>query len=182
MAQAERPHAVGGNGREAERVETPTDISQTGVTEITRALNALVADSFALYLKTKNFHWHVSGPHFHSYHLMFDEHAEQIFASIDEVAERVRKIGGRTLHSIGEVDQLRRVKDNDQPYVRPFDMLTELMLDNKAMLHVMREVHGLCERHGDIATAGVLETLIDQTERRNWFLFEVSRDADGSGR
>ena len=145
------------------------------------ALNGLVADSFALYLKTKNFHWHVSGPHFRDYHLLFDEHAEQIFATTDDLAERVRKIGGRTLHSIGEMARLQTIADNDEDFVGPADMIRELMADNKKMMKSMREVHELCDKHNDVATASILENFIDGAERRNWFLFEASRRADDSG-
>ncbi|HTQ14045.1 MAG TPA: DNA starvation/stationary phase protection protein [Rhizomicrobium sp.] len=166
---------------ETGRLHTPTDLGQDAVGEISRALNGLLADAFALYLKTKNFHWHVSGPNFRDYHLLFDEHAEQIFGTTDELAERVRKIGGRTLHSIADIARHQRVKDNEAPFVSPGDMVRELMEDNKAMMHRMREVHELCDKHGDVATASLLETFLDGTERRNWFLFEVSRGADRSG-
>ena len=163
------------------RLETPTDISSKGVAEISASLNKLLADAFALYLKTKNFHWHVSGPNFRDYHLLFDEHAEQIFETTDEFAERVRKLGGRTVHSIGEIGKLQSVKDNNEDFVAPGDMLNELMADNKAMMKAMRKAHALCDKHDDAATAGLLENFIDQTERRNWFLFEISRNMDASG-
>jgi len=169
-----------GRGNRA-KLDTPTDLKAKGIAEISKALNALLADAFALYLKTKNFHWHVSGPNFRDYHLLFDEHAEQIFATTDELAERVRKIGGRTLHSTGEIARLQRVKDNDEAFVSPGDMLQELMADNKAMMHAMRQAHALCDKHDDVATASILENFIDGTERRNWFLFEVSRSIDPSG-
>ena len=148
---------------------------------LARSLNGLVADAFALYLKTKNFHWHMNGPHFRDYHLLLDEHGDQIFATTDPLAERVRKLGGRTLHSIGEIGRTQRLKDNDADFVDPRDMLLELLADNKAMAHAMREAHELCDEHDDAATAGLLEVYIDETERRTWFLFEASRDADDSG-
>ena len=146
-----------------------------------RPLNGLLADAFALYLKTKNFHWHVSGPHFRDYHLLLDEQAEQIFATTDELAERVRKIGGITLRSIGDIARHQSLKDNDEPFVAPDDMLRELMADNKAMAAAMRKAHELCDEHGDVGTASLLETFIDATERRTWFLFEASREPDASG-
>ncbi len=165
----------------APRLETPTDLSGNAIPELAEALNGLVADSFALYLKTKNFHWHVSGPHFRDYHLLFDEHAEQIFATTDDLAERVRKIGGRTVRSIGEIAKLQSLSDNNADFVKPADMIRELMADNKKMMKAMREVHELCDKHNDVATASILENFIDGAERRNWFLFEASRRADGSG-
>jgi starvation-inducible DNA-binding protein len=158
-----------------QRLETPTDLSDNAIPELAEALNRLVADHFALYLKTKNFHWHVSGPHFRDYHLLFDEQAGQIFASIDDLAERVRKLGARTVHSIGEIANLKTVTDNDKSYVAPADMIRELMADNKNMVRGMRAVHELCDQHNDVATASILENFIDQAERRNWFLFEASR-------
>jgi starvation-inducible DNA-binding protein len=130
---------------------------------------------FALYLKTKNFHWHVSGPHFRDYHLLLDEHAEQIFATTDDIAERVRKIGGTTLRSIGQISRLQRVLDNDADYVTPLDMLAELRDDNKQLVARLRETHGLCDEHGDVATASLIENWIDEAERRTWFLYEVTR-------
>ncbi|HEY1630391.1 MAG TPA: DNA starvation/stationary phase protection protein [Rhizomicrobium sp.] len=165
----------------ASRLDTPTDLKDKGVQEISKVLNGLLADAFALYLKTKNFHWHVSGPNFRDYHLLFDEHAEQIFETTDEIAERVRKIGGRTLHSIGEITKHQHIKDNNETFVAPGDMVRELMEDNKTMMRLMREAHEICDKHDDVATASILETFIDGTERRNWFLFEVSRSADPSG-
>ncbi|HKD49136.1 MAG TPA: DNA starvation/stationary phase protection protein [Rhizomicrobium sp.] len=161
----------------SQRLETPTDLSNNATPALAEALNQLVADNFALYLKTKNFHWHVSGPHFRDYHLLFDEQAEQIFASIDDLAERVRKLGARTVHSVGEIARLQTLGDNDKVYVSPADMLRELMVDNKKMMQQMRTVHELCDQHNDVATASILENFIDQTERRNWFLFEASRKA-----
>jgi starvation-inducible DNA-binding protein len=145
------------------------------VADITGALNALLADVFALYVKTKNFHWHVSGPHFRDYHLLLDEQADQIFATTDPIAERVRKLGGTTIRSIGHIARLKRDLDNNAEYVTPQDMLAELKDDNLQLAARMREVHGLCDEHGDVATASLLEVWIDETEKRVWFLFEASR-------
>jgi starvation-inducible DNA-binding protein len=162
-------------------LDTPTDLSADAVSKISAKLNEILATTFALYLKTKNFHWHVSGPHFRDYHLLLDEHADQIFASTDEIAERVRKIGGTTLRSIGQISKLQSIEDNDATYVAPGDMLRELMADNKTVVHAMRECHELCDDHDDVATASLLENFIDEAERRTWFLFEASRKADESG-
>jgi starvation-inducible DNA-binding protein len=162
-------------------LQTPTDLSDDAMQSISAALNALLADTFALYVKTKNFHWHVSGPHFRSYHLLLDEQADQIEASIDVLAERVRKIGGTTIRSIGHIAQLQRVRDNDEDLVLPGDMLCELMADNKAQIHNMREAHKLADEHEDVATASLLEIFIDEAEKRCWFLFEASRGADRTG-
>jgi starvation-inducible DNA-binding protein len=167
--------------RKVAPLDTPTDLSTDAVSKISAKLNEILATTFALYLKTKNFHWHVSGPHFRDYHLLLDEHADQIFASTDEIAERVRKIGGTTLRSIGQISKLQGIEDNDETYVAPGDMLRELMADNKAVVHAMRECHELCDDHDDVATASLLENFIDQAERRTWFLFEASRKADQSG-
>jgi starvation-inducible DNA-binding protein len=156
-------------------LSTPTDLASNAVKDLSGALNILLADVFALYLKTKNFHWHMSGPHFRDYHLLLDEQSDQIFAMTDDIAERVRKIGGTTLHSIGQVGRLQRVMDNDADYVTPPDMLAELRDDNKQLAVHMRETHGLCDEHGDVATASLLEVWIDETERRTWFLFEAGR-------
>jgi starvation-inducible DNA-binding protein len=163
------------------RLQTQTDLSGNAIPEIAEALNGLVADSYALYTKTKNFHWHVSGPHFRDYHLLFDEQATEIFASIDDLAERVRKLGARTVHSIGEIAKLQTIKDNNKDFVAPADMLTELMDDNKHVIGRMREAHVIADKHDDVATASILENFIDQAEKRNWFLFEASRTGDGSG-
>lgn len=152
-----------------------SDIEAKAVREISGGLNALLADTFALYLKTKNFHWHMSGPHFRDYHLLLDEHADQIFAMTDDIAERVRKIGGTTIRSIGHIARLQRIKDNDAEYVTPQDMLSELHEDEKAMVLRMKAVHDLCDDAGDVATASLLENWIDQTQRRSWFLFETTR-------
>jgi len=154
---------------------TPTDLSPNAVRDVSGALNILLADTFALYLKTKNFHWHVSGPHFRDYHLLLDEQADQIFSTTDAIAERVRKIGGMTLRSVGHVARLQRVLDNDADYVAPDDMLAELRDDNKELAARMRETHGLCDEHDDVATASLLEVWIDEAERRTWFLFEAGR-------
>ena len=157
-------------------LDTPTDLSDNAVPAITSALNTLLADAFALYLKTKNFHWHVSGPHFRDYHLLLDEHADQIFATTDELAERVRKIGGTTLRSIGQVAKLQRVQDNNAEFVPPQEMLRELMRDNKAMAANLRNARDLADEHRDVGTTQILETFIDQAERRTWFLFEATRE------
>ena len=161
--------------RRTARLGTPTNLSADATRDISAALTTLLADMFALYLKTKNFHWHVSGPHFRDYHLMLDEQAEQIFATTDDIAERVRKIGGTTLRSIGHIARLQRVLDNDADFVTPQDMLAELRDDNKDMTLRMRETHDLCDEHGDVATASLLENWIDEAERRTWFLFETTR-------
>jgi starvation-inducible DNA-binding protein len=162
-------------------LQTPTDLSDAAVKAMSAALNALLADTFALYVKTKNFHWHISGPHFRSYHLLLDDQAEQIEASIDVLAERVRKVGGTTIRSIGHIAQLQRVRDNDEDFVLPGDMLCELMADNKATVQNMREAHKLAGKHEDVATASLLEVFIDEAEKRSWFLFEASRGADRTG-
>ena len=156
-------------------LETPTDLPQAAAEEISAALNTLLADAFALYLKTKNFHWHVSGRHFHDYHLMLDEQSEAIFATTDQLAERVRKLGGATLRSIGQIAKLQTIQDNNEAYVPPREMLQELVQDNKHMAAAMRKAHKLADDHEDSGTAGLLETFIDETERRTWFLFEASR-------
>ena len=163
------------------RLDTPTDLSSEAVREISAALNALIADTFALYVKTKNFHWHVSGPHFRDYHLLLDEQGDQLFASIDVLAERARKVGGTTIRSIGEIAKLQRIKDNDKSYVSAIDMLLELMNDNKAQIHSMREAHEVADKHEDVATASLLENFIDEAEKRCWFLFEASREAERGG-
>ena len=157
---------------------TPTDLAPNAVRDLAGALNVLLADMFGLYLKTKNFHWHVSGPHFRDYHLLLDEQGEQIFATTDAIAERVRKIGGTTLRSIGHIARLQRVPDNDADFVTPMDMLAELREDNKQLVSRMRETHDLCDEHGDVATASLLEVWIDEAERRTWFLFEASRTGE----
>ena len=171
----------GDQGKTARALATPTDISENGVKAIASALNGLCADAFALYLKTKNFHWHMSGPHFRDYHLLLDEQADQIEASIDPLAERVRKLGQTTLRSIGQIGRLQSIRDNDEAFVAPGAMLKELESDNRAMAESMRKAHELCDDNHDAGTAGLLETFIDETERRAWFLFEAGRGADDSG-
>ncbi len=156
-------------------LDTPTDIQPAAVEKISAALNTLLADAFALYVKTKNFHWHVSGRHFHDYHIMLDEQSDAIFATTDQLAERVRKLGGTTLRSIGHIAKLQTIQDNNEQYVPPRQMLRELMEDNKHMAAAMRKAHKLCDDNEDSGTAGLLETFIDETERRTWFLFEASR-------
>jgi starvation-inducible DNA-binding protein len=163
-------------------LDTPTDLSDGAVRELSAKLNEILADAFALYLKTKNFHWHVSGPHFRDYHLLLDEQSEQIFATTDDIAERVRKIGGTTLRSIGQISQLQTIKDNDESFVPAHEMLRELMNDNKQVAASMRECHELCDKHDDVASASILENFIDETERRTWFLFEASRTAADNAR
>jgi starvation-inducible DNA-binding protein len=159
-------------------LETPTDLESSAVRALAGALNILLADMFGLYLKTKNFHWHVSGPHFRDYHLMLDEQADQIFAATDAIAERIRKIGATTLRSIGHIKRLQRIQDNDADFVTPLNMLAELRNDNKQLVTNMRETHGLCDEHGDVATASLLENWIDEAERRTWFLFEATRTTE----
>ena len=170
-----------GTAKNTPYLDTPTDLPDDAIEAVSKALNGLLADAFALYMKTKNFHWHMSGPHFRDYHLLLDEQADQIFAATDPLAERVRKIGGRTLRSIGNVASLQTIKDNDAEFVSALDMLRELMNDNKAMAKAMREAHDVCDEHEDVASASLLENFIDETERRTWFLFETTRDADATG-
>ncbi len=164
--------------KEQEKVafEVTTDLSREGVVEISTALRELLADVFALYVKTKNFHWHMSGRHFRDYHLLLDEHSEQIFAMTDDIAERARKIGGATLRSIGDISRHQHLKDNDAEVVAPKAMLVELSADNQHLTRFLRSTHGVCEKHNDVATASLIETWIDQTERRTWFLSEIVRD------
>jgi starvation-inducible DNA-binding protein len=165
--------------RRTAALETPTDLKPDAVKDLSGALNAVLADMFALYLKTKNFHWHVSGPHFRDYHLLLDEQAGQIFATTDDIAERVRKIGGTTLRSIGHITRLQHVLDNDAEFVTPLDMLAELREDNKQLTARLRETHDLCDEHGDVASASLIENWIDEAERRTWFLFETARRSEG---
>src|SRR5437879_2065424 len=167
--------------REA-RLRTPTDLGENATKDLSGALTSLLADVYALYLKTKNFHWHMSGPHFRDYHLLLDELGDQIFAIADPIAERVRKLGGTTLRSVGHVARLQRIKDNDADYVTPLDMLAELREDNRDLARSMPEVHGLGDGHGDVATASLLEVWIDEAERRVWFLFEATRAGESPGR
>ncbi len=157
---------------------TMTDLSSKAVRDISAALTVLLADVFALYIKTKNFHWHMSGPHFRDYHLLLDEQSDQLFAITDAVAERARKIGGTTLHSIGQIGRLQRVLDNDGDYVTPLDMLAELRDDSKQLAAHMRETHAICDELGDVASASLLETWIDEAERRTWFLYEATRHSE----
>ena len=183
MADAKtRPEAKSATGvRTEERLGTRSDLSPNATQDIAAAVNGLLADTFALYLKTKNFHWHMSGPHFRDYHLLLDEHGDQIFAMTDPMAERVRKLGRKTLHSTGEIGRTQRVLDNDADYVAPEDMLAELRDDNQQLAMRMRQAHEVCENGGDIATASLLEVWIDETERRTWFLFEATRKGSPDG-
>jgi starvation-inducible DNA-binding protein len=167
--------------RQAAPLHTPTDLEASATKDIAGAMNAILSDVFALYIKTKNFHWHMSGPHFRDYHLLLDEQADQIFAMTDPIAERVRKIGERTIHSIGEIDRLKRVDDNDAEYVEAGDMLSELREDNQALVHRLREAHSVCDEADDVATTSLIEVWIDETERRTWFLFEATRHQDSTG-
>ena len=160
---------------------TPTDLKAKATKDIAAAMNTILADVFALYLKTKNFHWHMSGPHFRDYHLLLDEQADQIYAMSDPIAERIRKVGGTTLRSIGHISRTQRVLDNDAEFVQPLDMLAELREDNKVLAASLREAHNVCDQHRDIATASLIEVWIDETERRTWFLFEASRQGDSTG-
>ena len=162
-------------------LSTPTDLTAAATKDVAATMNAILADVFALYLKTKNFHWHMSGPHFRDYHLLLDEQGDQLFAMTDPIAERVRKLGGLTVRSIGHIAKLQRVLDNDAEFVEPSDMLAELRDDNKALAASLREAHNVCEEHRDLATASLIEAWIDETERRTWFLFESSRRGDSSG-
>lgn len=166
--------------RRKSRLATPAGFPVQATRDLSGALNALLADVFALYLKTKNFHWHVSGPHFRDYHLLLDEQGDQLFATTDVVAERIRKIGGTTLRSIGHIARLQRVLDNDAEYVTPLDMLAELREDNARLAERMLEAHNVCDEHGDVATASVLENWIDEAQRRTWFLFEASRAGEAA--
>src|SRR5881296_3706579 len=159
-------------------LDTRTDLSHAPVKDISAAMNAILADVFALYVKTKNFHWHMSGPHFRDYHLLLDEQADQLFAMTDPIAERVRKLGGITLRSIGQISRTQRVLDNDAEYVEPLDMLAELAEDNKTLAARLREAHNVCEEHRDVATTSLIEVWIDEAERRAWFLFETTRRAN----
>ena len=156
-------------------LSTPTDLGAAATKDISAALNGILADVFALYVKTKNFHWHMSGPQFRDYHLLLDEQADQLFEMTDPVAERVRKLGGITIRSIGQIARTQRIPDNDADYVQPADMLAELGDDNRTLASRLRQVHNVCEEHGDVATASLLEVWLDETERRSWFLFEANR-------
>jgi starvation-inducible DNA-binding protein len=177
-----KPAKLASKEKVAPALDTPTDLSQEAVTKISAAMNAVLADTFALYMKTKNFHWHVSGPHFRDFHLMFDEQAAEIFATTDEIAERVRKIGGTTLRSIGHIAKLQTLEDNDEAFVPAIDMLRELMNDNKAVVKALREAHEIADKHDDSATASLIENFIDAAEKRTWFLFEASRTQGDNAR
>ena len=168
------------NEKRQRPLATPHDLSASAKRDIAAALNAVLADVFAIYLKTKNFHWHMSGPHFRDYHLLLDEQADQLFAMTDPIAERVRKLGAHTITSIGHITRLQRVRDNDATYVEPSDMLGELLEDNRALTLGFREAHNVCEEHHDVATTSLLEVWIDEAERRTWFLFEANRRGDSS--
>jgi starvation-inducible DNA-binding protein len=160
---------------------TPTDLKAAATRDVAAAMNGILADTFALYVKTKNFHWHMSGPHFRDYHLLLDEQADQIFAMTDPIAERVRKLGGLTIRSIGHIARTQRLKDNDAEYVEPSDILAELGDDNRTLAASLRQAHNVCDEHGDVATASLIEVWLDETERRAWFLFESNRHGDSSG-
>jgi starvation-inducible DNA-binding protein len=161
--------------RRPEPLKSAGDFEPNAVTDISSALTAVLADLFALYLKTKNFHWHISGPHFRDYHLLLDEQSEQIFATTDAIAERVRKIGGTTLRSIGHIARLQRIADNDNEFVAAEDMLTELCQDNRQLAVSLRSAHALCDERGDVASASLIENWIDEAEHRTWFLYEATR-------
>jgi starvation-inducible DNA-binding protein len=163
--------------RQSANLATPTDLGANATRDITGGLAILAADVVALWMKTKNFHWHVSGPHFRDYHLLLDDQSDQIYAMIDPIAERARKLGGKALHSVGQVKKLQRVLDNDADYVTPQDMLAELREDNKQLAKNMRVLHEVCDEHNDIATASLIENWVDETEQRTWFLFEAARNA-----
>ena len=167
--------------RQGASLSTPTDLKPKGTRDIAGGMNGILADVFALYLKTKNFHWHMSGPHFRDYHLLLDEQADQLYAMTDPIAERIRKVGGNTLRSIGQISRMQRISDNDADFVEPADMLAELREDNKMLSARLREVHDVCDEHRDIATASLVENWIDETERRTWFLFEAGRHGDSTG-
>jgi len=167
--------------KERAELATPTDLGESAGRDIAAALNGVLADVFALYVKTKNFHWHVSGPHFHDYHQLFDMQADQIFAMTDAIAERVRKIGGLTIRSIAHISKMQRISDNDAPYVDPLDMLAELREDNLTLTKRLREAHFMCDEHRDVASASLIETWIDEAEKRTWFLYETARRGDRLG-
>lgn len=163
------------------RLATPSDLGDNAVRSVCEAVNGLLADAFALYMKTKNYHWHISGPHFRDYHELLDEHAAQILATTDPLAERVRKLGGRTLRSVGHISRLARIADDDREFVAPREMLEQLLADNRAMAEAMRDAHEVCDDANDVATASLLEEYIDDTEKRIWFLFETTREAEPTG-
>jgi starvation-inducible DNA-binding protein len=179
-SNAEKMHDL--KARRMAQMTTSTDLNAAATKDVAAALNGILADAFALYLKTKNFHWHMSGRHFRDYHLLLDEQAGQILAMTDPVAERIRKVGGSTLKSIGHISRTQRLLDNDADYVEPLDMLAELRDDNKTLAARLREAHNVCEEHRDVATTSLIEIWIDETERRTWFLFEASRQDGATGR
>lgn len=179
--QKPRKPGKNGEGKNAADLATPTDLDRKNVTQVAGALNAIVADAFALYIKTKSFHWHVSGPNFRDYHKLLDEQAAQIFASIDPLAERVRKLGEKTVRSVGEVARLSSIDDNNADFVPPSAMIAELLADNRAVAEAMRNTHKMCDDAEDVASASLLEVFIDETERRIWFLFETGRTAEQTG-
>ncbi len=185
MAKASNKSSTKNEGKlkrlQAAPLVTPTDLKPAATRDISASMNAILADVFALYIKTKNFHWHMSGPHFRDYHLLLDEQATQLFEMTDPIAERVRKLGGSTVRSVGHIARTQRILDNDANYVQPLDMLAELREDNKTLATSLREVHNVCDEHRDIATASLIEVWIDETERRTWFLFEASRSGDSTG-
>ena len=181
MKQSVKKEIAEGHQHQAAALRTPTDLKAAATKDIAAAMNGILADVFALYLKTKNFHWHMSGPHFRDYHVMLDEQATQIYEMTDPIAERIRKVGGNTLRSIGHIARTQRILDNDAEYVEPSNMLGELCDDNKTLVSRLREAHGVCEEHNDIATTSLIEVYIDETERRTWFLFEASRPQDATG-
>ena len=168
--------------KQARPLSTPNDLKGEAARDVAGALNAILADVFALYLKTKNFHWHLCGPHFRDYHLMLDEHAEQLLSMTDALAERARKLGGRTITSIGNIARIQRVRDNDAAYVEPSDMLAELCEDNRALASRLRDAHGLCDGYRDYGSTSMIDVWIDESERRTWFLFETNRKSDSGGR
>jgi starvation-inducible DNA-binding protein len=176
LAQKEIPNVI---ARQSAPLATPTDLRPEATRDIAGAMNAVLADVFSIYLKTKNFHWHMSGPNFRDYHLLLDDQADQLYAMTDPIAERVRKLGGGTLKSIGQIARLQRVLDNEADYVEPHAMLAELHDDNKTLAARLRELHNVCDEHRDIASASLIEVWIDETERRSWFLFEATREGHG---
>lgn len=181
MKKSESAVIVSAKARQSAALATPTDLGAAAIRDISGAMNGILADAFALYLKTKNFHWHMSGPHFRDYHLLLDEQADQLYAMTDPIAERVRKVGGGTVRSIGHIGRLARVLDNDAEYVEALDMLAELHEDNKTLAARLREAHNVCDEHRDFATASLIEGWIDEAERRAWFLFETSRRGGAVG-
>jgi starvation-inducible DNA-binding protein len=182
MRTIDAPTRTSPRERREAPLATPTDLKSAATRDISGAMNAVLADVFALYLKTKNFHWHMSGPHFRDYHLLLDEQAEQLFAMTDVIAERVRKVGGTTIRSTGHIGRLQRISDNDADFVDPQDMLSELREDNKTLTANLREAHGVSSGHGDVATTSLIEGWIDETERRTWFLFEAAAAGSKNGR